>query len=243
MLASWEWCRVSRAAAAAAMHAAHLACRGQLASGMLIKMPFCLLGCDSDGSNPLAAQPDMWHMHMHMHMHSLCHALALPPPCPHHTIHTTHTTHLYSTGPTATSTLCQLPPASRLPLVCPPPAGVMGVLQALEAIKVITGVGETLARKLLIFDALSGRFQTVRLRAKAPGCAACSQAASISAASISGYDYEGFTGQAASDGPPPPLKVLSQEARLSPEQLKVGAATGWVAAVLLGGLRGAEMLL
>jgi adenylyltransferase/sulfurtransferase len=98
----------------------------------------------------------------------------------------------------------------------------MGVLQALEAIKVLTGVGDTLARKLLIFDALSGHFRTVRLRGRAPGCAACGPGASIGAGSIAGYDYLGFTGQAASDGPPPALRVLRPEERLSPQQLQVG---------------------
>ncbi|HEY1630998.1 MAG TPA: HesA/MoeB/ThiF family protein [Rhizomicrobium sp.] len=43
-------------------------------------------------------------------------------------------------------------------------AGVMGTLQALEVLKEITGAGESLSGKLLIYDALETRFRTVRVR-------------------------------------------------------------------------------
>lgn len=42
--------------------------------------------------------------------------------------------------------------------------GVMGSLQALEVIKEITGAGDSLAGRLLIYDALGARFRTLRLR-------------------------------------------------------------------------------
>jgi adenylyltransferase/sulfurtransferase len=51
-------------------------------------------------------------------------------------------------------------------------AGVMGSLAAMEAIRVITGFGEDAAGKLLLVDALSLRFRSVKLP-KDPGCAAC----------------------------------------------------------------------
>jgi molybdopterin/thiamine biosynthesis adenylyltransferase len=51
-------------------------------------------------------------------------------------------------------------------------AGVMGTLQALEVIKEIIGIGETLAGQLLIYDALSTRFRIVRVRPD-PACALC----------------------------------------------------------------------
>jgi molybdopterin-synthase adenylyltransferase len=41
-------------------------------------------------------------------------------------------------------------------------AGVIGALQAMEAIKLITGTGEPLVGRLLMYDALSARFETVR---------------------------------------------------------------------------------
>lgn len=40
--------------------------------------------------------------------------------------------------------------------------GVMGSLQAMEVIKLITGVGEPLVGRLLLYDGLSARFETVR---------------------------------------------------------------------------------
>ncbi len=42
-------------------------------------------------------------------------------------------------------------------------AGVMGTMQALEVIKEITGVGETLAGRLIIYDARACRFQSVNV--------------------------------------------------------------------------------
>ncbi len=40
-------------------------------------------------------------------------------------------------------------------------AGVIGTLQAVEVLKEILGVGQSLTGKLLIYDALSGRFETM----------------------------------------------------------------------------------
>lgn len=40
--------------------------------------------------------------------------------------------------------------------------GVMGTLQAMEAIKLITGIGEPLVGRLLLYDGLGARFDTVR---------------------------------------------------------------------------------
>ena len=54
-------------------------------------------------------------------------------------------------------------------------AGVMGTLQALEVIKEIAGVGESLAGHLLIYDALATTFRKVRLK-RDPACAVCGQA-------------------------------------------------------------------
>ena len=42
--------------------------------------------------------------------------------------------------------------------------GIVGTLQATEAIKLITGVGETLAGRLLLFDALGASFRVMKLR-------------------------------------------------------------------------------
>jgi molybdopterin/thiamine biosynthesis adenylyltransferase len=44
--------------------------------------------------------------------------------------------------------------------------GVLGTLQALEVIKLITGIGEPLVGRLLLYDALAARFDTIRYRAR-----------------------------------------------------------------------------
>jgi len=56
--------------------------------------------------------------------------------------------------------------------------GVLGTLQATEAIKLITGVGEPLAGRLLTYDALEMRFHEFRV-ARRPDCAVCGNAPTI----------------------------------------------------------------
>jgi len=56
--------------------------------------------------------------------------------------------------------------------------GVLGTLQATEAIKLITGVGEPLTRRLLTYDALEMRFEEFRVARRAD-CAVCGDAPTI----------------------------------------------------------------
>jgi molybdopterin/thiamine biosynthesis adenylyltransferase len=51
-------------------------------------------------------------------------------------------------------------------------AGVIGSLMALEAIKLMTGAGEPLEGRLMIYDALAGETRTVRVAAD-PDCPVC----------------------------------------------------------------------
>ncbi|MEO3386621.1 molybdopterin-synthase adenylyltransferase MoeB [Mesorhizobium sp. CAU 1741] len=44
--------------------------------------------------------------------------------------------------------------------------GVIGTLQAMEAIKLITGIGEPLVGRLLMYDGLGANFETVRYKAQ-----------------------------------------------------------------------------
>lgn len=61
----------------------------------------------------------------------------------------------------------------------------------------------------------------VSMRCRSPECVACGSAPAITAASLPSYDYAAFTGQAAAnDGPPAPLRLLSPEQRLTPEELR-----------------------
>jgi adenylyltransferase/sulfurtransferase len=56
--------------------------------------------------------------------------------------------------------------------------GVMGTLQATEVLKAILGIGDGLAGRLLIWDALGARFRTIRVPAD-PACALCGPDATI----------------------------------------------------------------
>ncbi|MEZ5810479.1 MAG: molybdopterin-synthase adenylyltransferase MoeB [Rhizobiaceae bacterium] len=47
--------------------------------------------------------------------------------------------------------------------------GVMGTLQAMEVIKLVTGAGEPLVGRLLLYNALDARFETIRYRAASFG--------------------------------------------------------------------------
>jgi len=53
--------------------------------------------------------------------------------------------------------------------------GIIGCVQAMEAIKVASRVGETLSGRLLLYDGLYGTFRTVKLRPKQPNCEICSE--------------------------------------------------------------------
>src|SRR5450755_2519203 len=65
--------------------------------------------------------------------------------------------------------------------------GIIGTLQATEAIKILLGKGTTLAGRLLTYDSLQMKFRELRLR-RAPDCPVCGPKPSIT-----GYiDYEGF---------------------------------------------------
>ncbi len=67
--------------------------------------------------------------------------------------------------------------------------GVVGVIQAIEAVKLILGVGEPLIGRLLHFDALAMRFKEYKLR-RDPACPVCGDAPTITGL----VDYEQFCG-------------------------------------------------
>jgi adenylyltransferase/sulfurtransferase len=69
--------------------------------------------------------------------------------------------------------------------------GVIGVIQAIETIKLILGSGETLIGRLLLFDALAMRFRELKLQ-KDPGCPMCGEHPTITEL----IDYEDFCGHA-----------------------------------------------
>lgn len=58
-------------------------------------------------------------------------------------------------------------------------AGVIGCLQAMEAIKYLTGAGDLLVGYLLTYDALKMEFHKVKLPPRGKGCAVCSDTPTI----------------------------------------------------------------
>jgi molybdopterin/thiamine biosynthesis adenylyltransferase/rhodanese-related sulfurtransferase len=58
-------------------------------------------------------------------------------------------------------------------------AGIVGSLQAAEALKLCLGIGETLNGRLLLFDALEERFDEVKIR-RDPSCPICGDSPTIS---------------------------------------------------------------
>ncbi len=72
--------------------------------------------------------------------------------------------------------------------------GVIGAAQALEAIKLLLGVGESLAGRLHVFDALAFRWREVEVR-RNPGCPLCGDAPTQTGL----IDYDAFCGATAPD--------------------------------------------
>lgn len=67
--------------------------------------------------------------------------------------------------------------------------GIMGSIEALEAIKLITGAGKGLAGRLLLLDALTMKLREVTLR-RDPACPACGENRTVTEL----IDYEAFCG-------------------------------------------------
>jgi molybdopterin/thiamine biosynthesis adenylyltransferase/rhodanese-related sulfurtransferase len=99
--------------------------------------------------------------------------------------------------------------------------GSMGSRQALEALKVLLGVGETLANRLLIFDALEGETRVVRWN-RNPQCPVCGDQPTIRAL----IDYEQFCGMPAHDRPATPAQAPVPQ--VSPEEAKAWLDRGGV---------------
>jgi molybdopterin/thiamine biosynthesis adenylyltransferase len=53
-----------------------------------------------------------------------------------------------------------------------PLVGVIGTLQAMEAIKLLAGYGTPIAGKILMYDAMRGQFREMKL-AQDPHCEVC----------------------------------------------------------------------
>jgi sulfur-carrier protein adenylyltransferase/sulfurtransferase len=75
--------------------------------------------------------------------------------------------------------------------------GIVGSIQAVEAIKLIVGIGESLVGRLLLFDSLTMEFRTVQLKWD-PDCPVCGKHPTVTEL----IDYEQFCGLAPGQVPP-----------------------------------------
>jgi adenylyltransferase/sulfurtransferase len=94
--------------------------------------------------------------------------------------------------------------------------GLVGVMQATEAIKLILGKGEPLIGRLLLVDALGMRFRELKLR-KNPDCPACGRHPSVTKL----IDYNEFCGIRGEEKP-----VASNVPEIQPEELKARLDAG-----------------
>jgi len=90
--------------------------------------------------------------------------------------------------------------------------GIVGTIQAMEAIKLLLGIGDPLIGRLLIFDALRMRFREMKLR-RDPACPACGDDPTLKEL----IDYERFCGiEPAGKG----LEDMSRDSDLSVLELQ-----------------------
>jgi sulfur-carrier protein adenylyltransferase/sulfurtransferase len=89
--------------------------------------------------------------------------------------------------------------------------GIVGTIQAAETLKLIIGKGQSLAGRLLLFDALAMKFRELKLR-KNPECPVCGDHPTITKL----IDYEEFCGIRGEEAAMPDLNVPD----ITPTELK-----------------------
>ncbi len=94
-------------------------------------------------------------------------------------------------------------------------AGHMGTLQVVEAVKIILGIGQTLSQKMVLYDALSGEYRSVKWR-RDENCPICGENPVITEL----IDYEEFCGL-------PPRGDEADQDELSGPPKEVVEAQGW----------------
>src|SRR6267378_1885745 len=77
------------------------------------------------------------------------------------------------------------------------PPGIVGSIQAMETIKLVLGRGDSLAGRLLLFDALAMKFRELKLR-KNPNCPMCGEHRTLNKL-IDYYEFCGVRGEEAPD--------------------------------------------
>jgi molybdopterin/thiamine biosynthesis adenylyltransferase/rhodanese-related sulfurtransferase len=90
--------------------------------------------------------------------------------------------------------------------------GLIGCIQATEAVKLLLGQGSPLIGRLLLYDALQMSFREFRVR-RNPRCPVCGDHPSVTKL----IDYEQFCGMRGQEAPPP---AAANEGSISVEELK-----------------------
>ncbi len=86
--------------------------------------------------------------------------------------------------------------------------GVIGTIQATEVIKLLTGIGEPLIGRLMLYDALAMRFRELKLR-RNPDCPVCGDQPTITEL----IDYDAFCGLTAE------IIQLESQYEITPQEL------------------------
>ncbi|MFP4438123.1 MAG: molybdopterin-synthase adenylyltransferase MoeB [Chloroflexaceae bacterium] len=87
--------------------------------------------------------------------------------------------------------------------------GVIGTIQATEVIKLLTGIGEPLIGRLMLYDALEMRFRELKLR-RNPECPICGEHPTITEL----IDYDAFCGIM-----PNEVNVIESQYEITPREL------------------------
>jgi molybdopterin/thiamine biosynthesis adenylyltransferase/rhodanese-related sulfurtransferase/molybdopterin converting factor small subunit len=90
--------------------------------------------------------------------------------------------------------------------------GLIGLIQATEAVKLILGIGEPLVGRLVLYDALAMRFRELKLR-RNPECPVCGDHPTIKQL----IDYEEFCGLPQHEGP---QQAKAMEGDIDPVEVK-----------------------
>jgi adenylyltransferase/sulfurtransferase len=96
--------------------------------------------------------------------------------------------------------------------------GIIGLVQATEAVKLILGTGEPLVGRLLLYDALAMRFRELKLRRNAE-CPVCGDHPTITKL----IDYQQFCGVQVQDPPP---ATGTKEGEIDPLEVKAKMERG-----------------
>ncbi|KAJ0103027.1 hypothetical protein Patl1_04106 [Pistacia atlantica] len=124
--------------------------------------------------------------------------------------------------------------------------GIIGCLQALEAIKIASAIGEPLSGRMLLFDALSGRIRVVipsilqlvlnvislskfewlvKIRGRSSQCEVCGENSAFTKDVFRNFDYEKFT-QSPLSTLPLKLNLLPADSRISSKEYKEKVVNG-----------------